>query len=120
MPRDRGGGANADSRDLQIIGGLYMPDPTRPNLDVADRIAYSMPVGPAEELGRRLTKTLAELDKPLIEAMEAKGFQTWLGQRETGVQTLGYTRNGGFYFDAGACDQIINGKIKVEQGYIDQ
>jgi hypothetical protein len=105
---------------IQIIG-LYTPGTAgRPNLEVADRIAYSMPVGPGEPLGRRLTKTLAELDKEMIDALEAKGFRTYSGQRETGVQTLGYTKNGGFYFDAGACEQIINGKIKVEQGSIER
>ncbi|KAI0139966.1 hypothetical protein F4776DRAFT_662104 [Hypoxylon sp. NC0597] len=30
----------------------------------------------------------------------------------------GQTRNGGFYIDAGACEHVINGKIKVEPGYI--
>jgi hypothetical protein len=79
-----------------------------------------MPVGPGEELGRRLAGELAELDKKLIDDMEASGFKTYLGQRETGTQTLGYTRNGGFYFDAGACEQVIQGKIKVAQGAIER
>ncbi|OCF30846.1 flavin-containing monooxygenase [Kwoniella heveanensis CBS 569] len=100
--------------------GAYMPkEGKRPDLDVADRLAYSMPVGPGEELGRRMCDELVALDQPLLEGMEARGFKTWKGQRGTGVQTLGYTKNGGFYFDAGACKHIIDGSIKVEQGWID-
>lgn len=56
----------------------------------------------------------------MLDGLKAKGFKTWRGQRATGVQTLGYTKNGGFYFEAGACQQIINGKVKVEQGYIEK
>jgi hypothetical protein len=38
---------------------------------------------------------------------------------DTGNSTLGQTRNGLFYFDAGACKEIINGNIKVEAGFIE-
>lgn len=83
--------------------GLYKPkDGKRPDLDIADRLAYSMPVGPGEELGRRGAAELEEEDAELLAGMRARGFRTWRGQRGTGVQTLGYTKNGGFYFDAGA------------------
>jgi hypothetical protein len=103
------------------ILGIYKPENgERPNIDICDRIAYGTPVGPSEELARRLGKELTELDYDLLQAMEARGFQTWRGQRSTSTQTLGYTKNGGFYFDAGACEHIINGNIKVEQGWIDQ
>ncbi|KIR67759.1 flavin-containing monooxygenase [Cryptococcus bacillisporus CA1873] len=100
---------------------VYKPDENgkRPDIEVADRIAHGMPVGPGEELGRRLGQELTELDHDLLQALEDKGFKTWRGQRGTSTQTLGYTKAGGFYFDAGACKQIIEGKIKVEQGYID-
>ncbi|OCF32107.1 flavin-containing monooxygenase [Kwoniella heveanensis BCC8398] len=103
----------------RILAAYKPVNGKRPDLDVADRIAYSMPVGPGEEMGRRLGKELTELDHDLLQAMEDRGFKTWRGQRSTSTQTLGYTKNGGFYFDAGACEQIINGNIKVEQGYID-
>jgi cation diffusion facilitator CzcD-associated flavoprotein CzcO len=103
------------------VMGLYKPvNGKRPDVEVADRLAYGMPVGPGEEMGRRLGVELTELDYDLLQALEDRGFKTWRGQRATSTQTLGYTKNGGFYFDAGACEQIINGNIKVEQGWIDQ
>jgi cation diffusion facilitator CzcD-associated flavoprotein CzcO len=104
----------------RIIGTYEPKNGRRPDLDECDRAAYAMPVGPGEELGRRLAADLEHLDHDLLSAMEARGFQTWAGQRGTGTQTLGYTKNGGFYFDAGACERIINGDIKVEQGAIER
>ncbi|BEJ12734.1 hypothetical protein CspHIS471_0211940 [Cutaneotrichosporon sp. HIS471] len=101
--------------------GIYEPvNGIRPNLEEQDRIAFAMPVGPSEELGRRNAQVLENLDRDLLDGLHAKGLRTWRGQRGTGNGTLGQTRNGGFYFDAGACDQIINGKIKVEQGHVER
>lgn len=105
----------------RILGG-YGPDAqgNRKDPEEHDRIFFSTPIGPGEELGRRNAQTLEDLDRPLLEALNARGLRTWRGQRGTGNSTLGQTRNGGFYFDAGACEHIIKGKIKVEPGYIER
>ncbi|TDZ13636.1 putative indole-3-pyruvate monooxygenase YUCCA1 [Colletotrichum orbiculare MAFF 240422] len=105
----------------RILGG-YAPGPDGNRRDPSehDRLFFSTPVGPGEELGRRAAKVLEDLDRPLLDALNARGLRTWRGQRGTGNGTLGQTRNGGFYFDAGACEQIVNGKIKVEPGYIER
>merc|ERR1711939_1021155 len=105
----------------RILGG-YKPDAegNRPSLEEQDRLFFNTPVGPGEELGRRNAKVLEDLDRPLLDALNARGLRTWRGQRNTGNATLGQTRNGGFYFDAGACQDVIDGKIKVEPGYIER
>ncbi|KAJ5776322.1 uncharacterized protein N7511_001333 [Penicillium nucicola] len=105
----------------RMLGG-YAPDKNGnlPDTETQDRLNFSMPVGPGEELAKRTAKDLEELDRPLLEALNARGLRTWRGQRDTGNSTLGQTRNGGFYFDAGACDEIINGNIKVEPGFIEK
>lgn len=105
----------------RIIGN-YAPDTdgNRPDLHECDRLFQATPIGPSEELGRRLAKDLEVLDRPLLDALNAKGLRTWRGQRNTGNSTLGQTRNGGFYYDAGGCEDVINGKIKVEPGYIER
>jgi cation diffusion facilitator CzcD-associated flavoprotein CzcO len=101
--------------------GNYTPDAkmNRPDLEEQDRLFFATPVGPGEELAKRTAKVLEDLDRPLLDALNARGLRTWRGQRGTGNSTLSQTRNGGFYFDAGACEHIINGKIKVEPGYIE-
>ncbi|ORY26986.1 putative flavin-containing monooxygenase [Naematelia encephala] len=113
--------SNSIPKASKLMVGFYEPKSGKKiDLEACDRIAYSMPVGPAEELGRRMVADIAREDKELIDAMEGAGFKTWLGQRSTGNQTLSYSKNGGFYFDAGACEHIINGNIKVEQGTIER
>ncbi|KAF2829605.1 FAD/NAD(P)-binding domain-containing protein [Ophiobolus disseminans] len=102
--------------------GSYAPDAkgNRADHEELDRLFFAMPTGPGEELGRRNAEELEVLDKDLLNGLNAKGFRTWRGQRGTGNHTLSLTRNGGFYFEAGACEQIINGKIKMEQGFIEK
>ncbi|XRM48097.1 hypothetical protein ABZX51_011038 [Aspergillus tubingensis] len=102
--------------------GNYGPDAegNRPSHEEQDRLFFATRTGPGEELARRNAKVLEDLDRPLLDALHARGLRTWRGQRSTGGSTLGQTRNGGFYFDAGACEHIINGKIKVEPGYIER
>lgn len=102
-----------------MIAPAYGPkDGKRPDLDAADRIAHSLPTGPHEELFRRTAQDIWNADAELIAKMQKAGFKVWRGQRDTGPHTLVYTRNGGFYFDAGACKAVIDGRIRVEQGYI--
>ncbi|KAG6364510.1 hypothetical protein INS49_006111 [Diaporthe citri] len=105
----------------RIIGN-YAPDAdlNRPDLEEQDRLFFATPTGPGEELSRRNAKVLEDLDRPFLEGLNARGLRTWRGQRGTGGATLGQTRNGGFYFDAGACEHIINGNTKVEPGYIER
>ena len=104
----------------RMLGGYAPKDGVRPDIAAQDRAFFAMPVGPGEEMGRRNAETLEKLDKDLLDGLHAKGFKTWRGQRGTGNSTLGQTRNGGFYFEAGACEQIINGNIRVEQGVVER
>ncbi|WVR05527.1 hypothetical protein IAU60_002545 [Kwoniella sp. DSM 27419] len=104
----------------RAIGAYEPKNGVRPDIEEVDRLAFATPVGPGEELARRNTQVLEDLDRELLDGLHARGLKTYRGQRETGVGTLGQTRNGGFYFDAGACEQIINGNIKVESGYIEK
>lgn len=96
----------------RIIGG-YAPDAegNRPNLEEQDRLFFAAPTGPGVKLGRRNAKVIEDLDRPLLDGSHARGLRMWRGQRRTGSATLGQTRNGGFYYDAGACEHIINGTL---------
>lgn len=102
--------------------GNYAPDAdlNRPDMEEQDRLMFATPAGPGEELSRRNAKVLEDLDRTMLDGLHSRGLRTWRGQRDTGNSTLGQTRNGGFYYDAGACEHIINGNIKVESGSIER
>lgn len=102
--------------------GNYAPNARddRANLEEIDRLFFAMSTGPGEELARRNAKELEQLNRDLLEGLNAKGFRTWRGQRGTGNATLSMTGNGGFYFQAGGCKQIIDGKIKIGQGFVER
>lgn len=50
--------------------------------------------------------------------MRDRGFQTSDGPGGTGLWGLLFSRGGGYYFNTGACDLIIDGSIKVKAGKI--
>lgn len=110
------------THSVQRMLGNYAPNENgiRPDLDEQDRAWFSMPTGPAEELGRRNAAVLEDLDKDMLAGLNKAGFKTWRGQRGTGNGTLGMTKNGGFYFDAGCCKEIAEGRVKVIQGTIER
>lgn len=104
----------------RAIGGYEPKNGVAPDIDEQDRLWFSTPIGPGEELARRTVRTLEELDREMLDGLHARGLKTYRGQREGGTGVLGATRNGGFYFEAGACQAIIDGKCKVEQGFVER
>lgn len=61
--------------------GAYTPDEqgNRPDLEETDRVWFSTPTGPAEELSRRNAEALENLDQALLDKLNAKGLRTWRG-----------------------------------------
>jgi putative flavoprotein involved in K+ transport len=58
---------------------------------------------------------MVELDKELIAALKARGFQYDLGEDGTGHQMKYRRRGGGYYLDAGCSGLIIKGEIGLLQ-----
>jgi putative flavoprotein involved in K+ transport len=55
------------------------------------------------------------VDDTLIKTLEARGFNTWLGEDETGFQMMYLRRGGGYYFNVGCSELIISGAIGLLQ-----
>lgn len=85
----------------RAIGGYEPKEGIAPNIDEVDRLWFSTPAGPGEELARRQVKVLEDLDREMLDGLHARGLKTYRGQRQGGTPILGSTRNGGFYFEAG-------------------
>ncbi|EAU90063.2 flavin-containing monooxygenase [Coprinopsis cinerea okayama7 len=83
-----------------------------PPVDVADRISASLPLWAAIPLIQEKVRKIAELDKPLLDALHKVGFRTNLGYMDAGSALSHLGRLGGYYF--GASRLIAEGKIKLK------
>src|ERR1700731_2306918 len=84
-------------------------------LDDNDLIAASMPLPLARKSHQAITEVSKELDKDLLDGLAAKGFKLDFGEDGTGWQFKYLTRGGGYYFNVGCSDLIINGEIGLKQ-----
>ncbi|KAA8917148.1 hypothetical protein TRICI_000715 [Trichomonascus ciferrii] len=89
------------------------------DLDYADRLTEATPKPIIKAVHQRLIPKIRELDKDLLEGLRKAGFQEYSGPDGSGFNFLSMERGGGFYFDSGACERIVNGDIKVKNGEID-
>ncbi len=85
------------------------------SLENCDLITLSMPTQLVREAHVNYTKQSKELDKDLLEGLRRIGFKLDFGDDETGWQFKYLTRGGGYYFNVGCSDMLIDGKIKLAQ-----
>ncbi|EAU90811.1 monooxygenase [Coprinopsis cinerea okayama7 len=95
-----------------LFEGVY--DENSPPVDVADRLTASFPHWASIPLNQDKVKYVAELDKPILDALHKVGFRTNLGYQDSGVALLAWGRGGGYYLDTGASGLIAEGKIKLK------
>ena len=60
-----------------------------------------------------MTEASKQADKPLLDALAARGFRLNDGVDDCGFQMSYLQRGGGYYFDVGASTLIAEGRIKV-------
>jgi putative flavoprotein involved in K+ transport len=56
-----------------------------------------------------------EVDRPLLDGLAKRGFRLDFGEDETGFQMKYLRRGGGYYFNVGCSDLIVDGKIGLLQ-----
>ncbi len=99
-------------KEAQRVYSLYQEGTPTEDCDL---IASASPF-PVLRKGYELTATACEAgDKDLLDGLQARGFR--LDNRypgNTGFQMRYLSRGGGYYFNVGCSDLIIEGKIKVK------
>ncbi|KAG6876175.1 hypothetical protein C0993_005129 [Termitomyces sp. T159_Od127] len=97
-----------------IMEGIYSEGglPT----DIADRLIASFPHHFNVGIAQRSTKAIAELDKDLLDALRARGFELNSGIQGTGFFFLALMKGGGYYLETGTSRLIADGKIKIKTG----
>jgi putative flavoprotein involved in K+ transport len=96
----------------QLVYSLYSEGPP---LEDCDLITASVPLPVARRTHQLATRHAKELDRELLEKLEQKGFRLTDGEDGTGWQFMYLTRGGGYYFNVGCSDLIVEGKVALAQ-----
>jgi len=86
-----------------------------PPLEDCDLITTSMPLPLVQEAHRQITGKARQLDKKLLDDLTKVGFKLDFGEGDTGWQFKYLTRGGGYCFNVGCSDLIIDGEIDLLQ-----
>lgn len=84
-------------------------------LEEADLLTLAVPYPVLVRNYQVLTRGIREADTELLEGLAKRGFKLDFGPDETGFQMKYLTRGGGYYFNVGASDLIIDGSIDILQ-----
>jgi len=80
-----------------------------------DLLATSFPFPVYKRAHQRMTRMNAHADRALLEGLRARGFRLTSGPEGTGWQIMYQSRGGGYYFDAGCSQLIIEGRVGLIQ-----
>jgi len=83
--------------------------------DDCDLLATSFPYPVLRRSYQLSTAKGEKVDRTLINALEERGFDTWLGEDKTGFQMMYLRRGGGYYFNVGCSELIVSGEIGLLQ-----
>jgi cation diffusion facilitator CzcD-associated flavoprotein CzcO len=84
-------------------------------LEDNDLIATSMPLALARRSHQMLTEQSRQLDQALLDGLARIGFKLDFGEDGTGWQFKYLTRGGGYYFNVGCSDLLVEGAIRLAQ-----
>ncbi|AMN43041.1 flavin-containing monooxygenase [Rhodoplanes sp. Z2-YC6860] len=86
-----------------------------PSLEDCDLITTSVPLALARKSHVMLTEQAKKLDQGMLDALTGLGFKIDFGEDGTGWQFKYLTRGGGYYFNVGCSDLIINKEVGLAQ-----
>ncbi|KIP03537.1 hypothetical protein PHLGIDRAFT_94663 [Phlebiopsis gigantea 11061_1 CR5-6] len=87
-----------------------------PPTDEADRLDNSVPILFGKLIAQRKAARIKQQDAALLEGLTKVGYKLNDGEDNSGFVFLALKRAGGYYLDVGACQLIIDGKIKLKNG----
>ena len=99
-------------REAQKVYSLYSEG--LPFAD-CDLLAASMPYPVLLRAYQLSTAEMRETDRALLQGLEARGFRLTYGEDDTGFQMMYLRRGGGYYFNVGCSDMIVDGRIGLLQ-----
>lgn len=98
--------------EAQRVYAIYAEGPP---IEDCDLLATSFPFPVLKVAYRKATAMSKEIDKPLLDGLEARGFKLNDGVDDCGFQMSYLQRGGGYYFDVGCSGLIADGEIDIVQ-----
>jgi putative flavoprotein involved in K+ transport len=99
-------------KEAQAPYALYDEDVAFEDLDL---LAIASPFPVYRRSHRRLTAMNRAADRELLDGLERRGFRLTSGPDDTGWQIMYQSRGGGYYFDAGCSQMVVDGRIGLIQ-----
>ena len=99
-------------KEAQAPYALYDEDIS---FEDCDLLATSVPYPIYARSHQQITKKNAEADKVLLDGLRKRGFKLTSGPDGTGWQIMYGNRGGGYYFDAGCSQMIVDGRVGLIQ-----
>lgn len=100
----------------QIYDGLYLDDwETGPSLEERDLVNTSFTLDLIKQSHKIVTEKVREIDRETHDGLEKAGFELEYGEDGTGWPLKYRTRGGGYYFNVGCSELIIDGEIDLIQ-----
>jgi cation diffusion facilitator CzcD-associated flavoprotein CzcO len=96
----------------QLVYSIYHEGPP---LEDCDLVTVSVPLKLAKKAHQLASDHAKRLDRDLLDKLAKKGFRLDYGEDNTGWQFKYLTRGGGYYFNVGCSDLIVEGKIRLAQ-----
>ncbi|MBR26453.1 MAG: monooxygenase [Rhodobacteraceae bacterium] len=97
----------------QLFDGIFFgPGPALADRDL---LSLALPLGPMKQAHKRIAAQSVEIDRPLLDGLEAAGFKLDFGEDGTGWPLKYRTRGGGYYFNIGCADLIASREIGLVQ-----
>lgn len=100
-----------------LFGTLFRED--GPETSVADLLQASFPFKLALKRSVEQTRLIADLDRELLDGLARVGFRLDQGINGGGAMSKVLDGAGGYYFDVGCSQLIIDGKITLAHGSLD-
>ena len=80
-----------------------------------DLLACSLPYPVLRRAYQLSTAEMREVDRYLLNGLEKRGFKLTFGEDDTGFQMMYLRRGGGYYFNVGCSDMIVDGRVSLLQ-----
>src|SRR3954463_16773310 len=88
--------------------------------DIADLTLASIPFRELPKMQKPIYDEIARRDADLYRGLERAGFQHFMGEDGSGLHSIYLRRGAGYYIDVGASQLIIDGRIQLRRGSVEE